>query len=531
MNLLEMLSLLIGHLRGMWRYRWYVIGVAWFIAVVGWTVVYLMPNTYQASSRVYVDTDNALKPLLRDMAVQADIMNEVTLVTRAMLSRPSLEKVARETDLDLRVETPQQFEMLLASLQKRITVQGGRDNVFTISYEDPDRNKAEAVVKTLLNSFVEDSLRGDKSDSTTAQRFLEQQIREYESRLTQAESALAEFKRQNVGVMPDQRGDYYARLQTAMAERDATRSQLRLALERKDELNRQLEGEEPVFGIMPSNSLPADGPASSVDGRIRQLEAELSELRLQYTDKYPRIQQILSTIETLEARKAEEISARGPTEDKPLRTVDPLDLNPVYQNMKIQLSSAEVEVASLRAELNQQESEVSELRGLVDKIPQVEAELQRLNRDYDVVKQNYEALLSKLESAVLSEKADESTDDVQFRIIEPPFAPLQPTGPKRLLFLTGVLILALGMGIGYAFVLNQLNPVYNERKSVLDDTGIPVLGSISLILSQHQKAMRRADKLALASAGSMLLVAFASVMILAERASHWLRSLSSGLSS
>ena len=183
--------------------------------------------------------------------------------------------------------------------------------------------------------------------------------------------------------MPDQRGDYFARLQSMEATLAATQSRLRLSQERRAELNRQLEGEEPVFGIMPSESGSSSG-GGFTDAKIRELEGQLEELRLQYTDKHPRIGQILDTIELLERQREEESAAAGTSPTSPL-AANPLDINPVYQNMRIQLSNTEVEIASLRAEESQQQQAVDKLRTLVDTVPQVEAELGRLNRDYGVV--------------------------------------------------------------------------------------------------------------------------------------------------
>ena len=154
----DMLVLFESHARGMWRYRWRAAVVAWVVSIVGWFAVYTMPPVYEANARVYVDTENAIRPLLQGIATSSNVMNEVTIVTREMLSRPNLAEVARATDLDLRTGTQQQFESLLASLQKRILVTGNRDNIFSISFRDPDRTKAVSVVGSLVNTFVEKSL-------------------------------------------------------------------------------------------------------------------------------------------------------------------------------------------------------------------------------------------------------------------------------------------------------------------------------------------------------------------------------------
>ena len=211
----DLLENLEAHARGMWRYRWRAVIVMWLVSIAGWVVVYAMPPVYQANARIYVDTENALRPLLRGIATSSNVMDEVVIVIREMLGRTNLTEVIRNTDLYLRAETDAAFDALLASLQQRISVRGNRDNIYSISFQDPDRDVAVAVVDSLVNTFVESSLGADRTDSGRARTFLQQEINDYEARLTTAEDRLANFKRQNVALMLGQRGDYFSRLQSA----------------------------------------------------------------------------------------------------------------------------------------------------------------------------------------------------------------------------------------------------------------------------------------------------------------------------
>lgn len=514
----DFLGALEAHARGMWRFRWRAVLVTWLICAVGWFSVYTMPDVYEATARVYVDTENTIRPLLQGIASTSDVMSEVTAVTREMLSRPNLAEVARNTDLDLRATTDREYERLLDSLQERIEVLGSRDNIFSIAFRDPDRSKAVAVVDSLVDTFVEKSLGAGRTETSKAQSFLQEQIAEYEQRLTDAEDRLAEFKRLNVAFMPDQKGDYFSRLQAARTALTATQGRLQLAEERRAELLRQIEGEEPVFGIMPVSPVES-GSGGFADAKIRELEAQLEELRLRYTDKHPRIGQILDTIELLKKQQQEE-AAQSAAEggSGSVQQSAALEQNPVYQNMRIQLTNTEVEIASLRAELRQQREEVTELQTLVDTVPQVEAELNRLNRDYGVVKAKYEQLLQQLETANIGEDVEASIDDIQFRVIDPPFASLQPAGPERELFMAVILLAALGVGGGISFVFNQLQPVFFGGGAVTAATGIPVLGSVSLLLSAKERRAKRLGRLQFILVMAMLFTLFA---LLSAFAGQW----------
>ena len=63
-----------------------------------------------------------------------------------------------------------------------------------------------------------------------------------------------------------------------------------------------------------------------------------------------------------------------------------LDMNPVYQNLRLSLSQADADLAAIRGQMQAQQAVVGELRSRVKPIPEVEAELARLNRDYEINK-------------------------------------------------------------------------------------------------------------------------------------------------
>ncbi|MDH3645284.1 MAG: chain length-determining protein [Gammaproteobacteria bacterium] len=490
-----------SHARGMWRFRWRALVVSWLACVIGWAVVYSLPNVYEATTRVFVDTDSVLRPLLRGLTTESNVMNQVNMMTRALLSRPHLEEVARETDLDLRADTPREMEGLIDKLQTSIQIRQSRDRLYTISFRDRDPRTAHAVVQTLLSNFVGDTLQGNRSDSQVAMRFLNEQIAEHELRLVDAEERLAEFKKENVGVMPNTTGDYYARLQASTATLQELEAQLGLAQRTRLELLHQLETEEPVLRV--------DSVTSEYDLRIAAAENNLRDLSLQYTDRHPDVIALQDTLERLKEQRDDAV-ARGTAGG----TTDPADLNPVYQSMKIELNTTEVEVAQLRAKIEQQRQTVLGLQRSVDTIPGVEAELTKLNRDYEVTKARYEALLDRFESARLTENAEQSSEDVKFRVIDPPTIPLDPIGPNRILFLWVALVFGLAGGGLFAYSMNQIDPVFGGLASLAPKTGVSVLGTISVILTPGQKFARRLQMGVFMLGLTLLLSAFVAAIML-----------------
>ena len=170
-------------------------------------------------------------------------------------------------------------------------------NTFVVSYMNNDPKVAHGIVRSLLDTFMEGSLGMKRTDAGVAERFLRAQITEYETRLTQAEQGLAAFKQQNVGLLPGFGGDYYQRLEGETGTLQQMQQRMSQLTQRRNELQRQLEGEEPTFGLMGS----AEG--SPIDGQIARYRAQLAQLLLQYTEKHPQVQAIRQTLAQLECEK------------------------------------------------------------------------------------------------------------------------------------------------------------------------------------------------------------------------------------
>lgn len=518
----------LDQLRGAWRFRWIALAVAWCVCAVGWTVVLALPDMYQASARVFVDTRTALRPLLQGLAIESDVDSQLAMVRQAMLGRPQLEKVARETGLYLQAATPVERAALIDKLRSRISIVGGaaRRNdredaggLFVISYQDSDRETALKVVDNLLNTFVEDTLGGKRQGSETAQRFLREQIADYERRLADAEQRLADFKKRNVGLMPGAQGDYFTRLQGEMEAVKQAQAKLGVITSRRDELRRQLQGEMPFApGVATAGRSAGGTGGADTASRIQETQARIEDLLLRYTEKHPDVIAARETLEELKQRQAEEVAALRSGLAAATAT------NPVYQSIQLRLNETEVEIAALRGEINDRQRRITELRELVDTVPEVEAEFARLNRDYDVTRAQYAALVDRLERARLSEQAQE-TGIVRFEEIDPPAAGFIPVAPQRLKLLGIVLVAGVAAGAGIAYLLHLLRPVFNNARTLNEVTGLPVLGVVSMTWLDKYKSEQRLNRLAFAGAAAMLVAAFAAVILFRTAGSQLLRSM------
>lgn len=520
----NIVSQVLAEIVGTARFKWHAMILAWLVCVLGWIGVVLIPNTYESKAVLYIDTATVLRPLLADLAVNTDVMSEVRMMTEVLLSRPQLQRVVRETDLDLRAETEEDFEELLTTVRQRIQVSGtsarnayNDKNLFTIKFEDKDPQTVYNVVQSLLDSFVDKSLGQNKADSIGAQDFIQDQVAQYEKRLAEAEQSLAEFKKANVGLMPSEGRDYYERLQIALDELEESQSEYNRVVKRRGALQKQIDGEEPTFGLL---AAPGSETAevSSGNEQVDLLEQELATLLLKYTEKHPRVVDLNNRIEQIrrlqEQRDAQAGSQPTYSLDTDLVSMNSLDLNPVYQSLKISIGEANAQLSELSEKIAGAQSRVAYLREMVDTMPEVEAQLARLNRDYEVNKTQHTALLKRLESARLSEEAEFRNEEIKFRIIEPPVVPLKPTGPNRYLFSTVVLLAGFGIGGAFAFLLNRINPVFNSTNDLREELQIPVLGSVSSYLSKDAKKELRQSTRRFSYAVIGLIALYISTLVL-----------------
>jgi uncharacterized protein involved in exopolysaccharide biosynthesis len=166
-------------------------------------------------------------------------------------------------------------------------------------------------------------------------------------------------------------------------------------------------------------------------------------------------------------------------------------LNPIYQNLKVEESRARVQVSSYQVQLAEQRQKMAELKKSIDIIPQVEADLAKLNRDYDITRQRYIALVERRESARMAQKVEQNSSGLIFKVVEAPVVPLSPVGPKRVLFLAGVFLAALAAGFGWTVLRFLLFPTFVDFKQMQKMIDLPVLGSIRLQTTPENRRQRR----------------------------------------
>lgn len=458
---------LLRHLLG--QRRWSCLLVAWGVTLIGCAVVVLLPDSYESAARVYADTGALPGPHAGDPTTAADRAGQLEAVRQALTGRPELEAAATAAGLAAPETSPEARERVMSRLAERLEIETQGWNLFRIAYRDRDPAAAERVVTALLERLAARVRGSGREDAETARHLLEQQIAAQARMLDEADRELAALHEQHPDLLLGEPARL-ARLEQARQQASEALGDLEATRAARAALHQQL-------AILPAMLLvagptPARSPATAGSAaELAALERKLDDLRTRYTERHPDVIATRRAIEALRARPA------ASERDEPRVRVP----NPTHEQLRVQLAQKEAEIASLEARAQQAEALVARLADRAQPMPELEVRHRRLLREHAIVKQGYDELVVRREQARIAASLEVRGDGRGFRVIDPPYLPVEPASPPRLLLLAGVLataalagvVHAVGRGAGRAPFLTvaRLERVYASR----------VLGSLSAV--------------------------------------------------
>lgn len=516
----ELIDQALAVAKGMWRFRWQSLLVAWIVGIVAVFVVFRVPDEYEATARIYVDTQSILRPLMSGLAVQPNVDQQVVMLSRTLISRPNIEKLVRMADLDLKVDSKARQEQLIADLMGSLEIKSvGRDNLYTLAYRDSDPARAQRVIQALVSIFVESSLGNTRNDTATAKQFINDQIKAYEEKLQEAEAKLKAFKLKNIQIQFSEGKDSAGQLATLGEQLDSARVALHEAEHARDAAKTQLENEKAANANLTTQSLLQESAVTlatpEIDARIELQKKNLDTLLQRYTDQHPDVIATRHLIEDLEAQKKKKVeelrraAMAGPT----LSSSGTENL--VYQELNRMLASSQVQVAGLQARVADYSARYERAKDAIKTAPQLEAEASQLNRDYAINKKNYEDLVARRESAEMSGDLESASGVADFRLIDPPRVSNKPVSPNRLVLLAAAMCAALGAGVGFAFVATQLRPVFFSTGDLRAQLQLPVLGVVSRVTTEAEKRLERVQLMRFfAGSGSLIGIFVATIIVM-----------------
>jgi polysaccharide chain length determinant protein (PEP-CTERM system associated) len=474
-----------------WHRRWLALGVAWAVCLLGWLVVAVVPNSYESRARIFIQLDDALAEQIG--IGTGDRKRDIERVRQALTSAVNLEKVVRSTSINETVTTPKQLEDTVLSLAKRIKVRSEQENLFEITAVSNDGSLSDAenavlaqqIVQKMIDIFRDENLSGDRGEMTGTISFMDQQLADRQKQLEAAEQARLNFEAQN--PMLAQGGTtVIQRLEAGRAELRGIDADLAAAQSALAAINGQLAG-------TPS-TIAGVGSAGGARGAFAQAQADLSAMRARgLTENHPDVIAARNQANALRAAASAEAGSGGGGVP-----------NPAYSSLQSIRVERQANVQALSSRRVSIQSEIAEITAQQFSNPQTAAEQKRINRDYDVLKTQYDKLLLDREELRLRGQVETERNAVKFQVIDPPTSPRAPIAPNRPLLLFGVLIVGICAGSGAAFGLGQMRSTFATTAKLEQVIGLPVLGAITKTLTAAgQELQARRFKFFVAASGAL----------------------------
>ena len=464
-------------LHGIWNRRWIALAVAWGVAMLGWLGVALIPNSYQSKARVYVNTQSLLEDRMGITQVQSQ--QDLDRLRSTLASAENLEKVVRGTDLSQTVSGQRDIAAKITTLRENITVMAQADpSMIDISAVSADSTLsdganariAQQVVQKLIDIFQEENLSGDRRETKQSLAFLDEQIAGRAKQLEAADQRRVEFAQRYAGLLPGA-GSISQRMDAARMEINTIESQLVQAQSALSAMNGQLAGTP--------QTLPGVG-ASGGPSALAQAQANLASMKARgWTNNHPDVIAAQREVEALRKNGGGGSASGGGTP------------NPAYLSIKSMQAERAATVQALQARKAQLQADLNAMMSRQVDEPGIASEQEKLDRDYEVLKTQYDKLLADREEIRLRGEVKTETGAVQFRVIQPASTPTAPTAPNRPLLLLGVLVLGIAAGVGVAFALGQLKGSFSTAARLERAIGLPVAGSISQVRSAAQQAVEK----------------------------------------
>jgi polysaccharide chain length determinant protein (PEP-CTERM system associated) len=483
-----------------WHRRWIAVATAWGVCLLGWLVIAMIPNSYESKARVYVDVQDVLS---KQLGIAGDGKEEIMRVRQTLSSAKNLEKVITSTRLGEGITERGSLDAAIAELEKKVKVTSEQDNLFeiTAAIGKGDLTDAENavlardVVQKLLDILREEHVIGNRAGISTAIGDLDRQLDERKLELEEAEQRRLAFEAQ----YPDLVGGsdtLSSKVQQARTELRNVDADLAAAESGLAAISSQLASTPRTLAGGPQ----ATGPRAA----LQQAQTQLAELRARgLTDSHPDVVSTTRQVAILAKQAAAAGDDAGGTP------------NPAYASLVAIRSERQASVEALQARRAALQSNFAALMASQASEPAIAAEANRISRDYDVLRQNYEKLLQDREALRTRGKVEDKASQFRFDVIQQPSVAQKPAAPNRPLLLFGVLIVGLGAGVAVAYALGQLKSTFATPQKLERSFDLPVIGSISLTVSEAARVIekRRLKQFAGACGG---LVAMFMVLVAIE---------------
>jgi len=460
------------------RYLFIAVALA-CLSIVVWGSFFL-PETYEAKATILIER-NVLDRIIKDIAQTPSMESRIAILTQTITSRNILMKLIDE--LDLKKDKPEQNEKIITGFQNKTKINigyksKGQADYFIVSYRDSSPKFARDYVNTLVRLYIEDNLSAKRDESSEANKFLSEQLKFFKEKMDVADTKIMEFRKNRGIFIAVNEASIVGQIKKAEEDIELINMQ-RSELEAKKNMTQKQYKEESPYTVAMFGKTKG-----SVQDRLLQLQNNLSDLLVRYTDNYPEVIKVKAEIETLKKELQEK--PVPDTESPEGSDTEMSTINPIHQKLKEDLGKIETDMAALSAREKHLKMFIESKKEYLRDIPAEKQNLAELERERDNYQKIYNDIVEKVGESEVSKQIELQDKANTFRILDPAILPTKPISPNRLIIILFGFAAGIAAGFGTVFLLDYFDHSVKTVDDIKKYFGAPVLAVIPQIVTDEE---------------------------------------------
>lgn len=364
------------------------------------------------------------------------------------------------------------LNVLPRDLSRQIGVVLGKESdIFQITVLWDNPKIAAAIANNLADSFLERNLNMRRSDAREVFEYYSEQLNNSSSKLQTIDAAVLEFQEKNGVVNFDSQTEVML-VKIADLEVDFRTMQAELAVDEQaiERLNETLS-ETPELIVQSSYY------RNPLKKKMGELEWALEQARGRYTDKNPKVVDLIDQIEKLQL-----LIDSGKDEATPENTYA---ANPIKQELELKRYRLEDEIRLKKARVESLKNSIAISTSKLSSMTGLQKEFFHLTAEQGSIKGVLDNLRNRVEEAkviMLSGQGD-------FDIVERARVPDEPESSGRKLLVVAGVILGGGFGLFVALLLEFLSPLIRTRREVAGITETELVFEFQQVPEDEQQVI------------------------------------------
>jgi len=235
-------------------------------------------------------------------------------------------------------------------------------------------------------------------------------------------------------------------------------------------------------------------------GEITEMQEKLSTLMLDSTGKHPMVIELNKKIEAgkkdLELGRYRLDSADSDTQSSEIKS------------LKEELKGFREELTTSSLDANKGGANRAKLASATNEKLYKLLLLERVNTvtsaDAGVNKKLYDELLSRLETAKITQRLEASRDGTRYTVLDPARMPLTPVAPNKLYVLMAGIFFGMCTGMGLVFLMEMLDRSFLSVEESRAHIDLPFLGAISKIVTEKDVALQKVRNIRITGASVLV---------------------------